>query len=74
MQPKFSDPLRRGPPPEGTPALAPGIESLRTAPSKEACSSNAGDVSWFVPVASLFVASFGYGLPRHSWPVVAASG
>lgn len=70
----FSDPSRRGPPPEGTPALAPGIEPMPTAPGKGASSSDVGDVSWFVPVANLFVASFGYGLPQHSWPVVAATG
>jgi aminobenzoyl-glutamate utilization protein B len=70
----FSDPSRRGPPPEGTPALAPGIEPMPTTPSKGAASSDVGDVSWFVPVANLFVASFGYGLPQHSWPVVAATG
>jgi aminobenzoyl-glutamate utilization protein B len=73
-QTNFQDPSRRAPPKDGTPALAAGIEPLPTTPSKGASSSDVGDVSWFVPVANLFVASFGYGLPQHSWPVVAATG
>lgn len=37
-------------------------------------STDVGDISWFVPVGGLTVASYGYGLPIHSWPVIAATG
>ena len=37
-------------------------------------STDVGDISWFVPVGGFQVASVGYGLPMHSWPVVAATG
>ena len=37
-------------------------------------STDVADISWFVPVGGLTVASHGYGLPMHSWPVVAATG
>ncbi len=73
-QMNFSDPTRRGPPPPGTPALAAGIEPLSDTPIRGASSSDVGDVSWHVPVASLLVAAYGYGLPTHSWPVAAATG
>lgn len=37
-------------------------------------STDVGDISWFVPVGGIRVAAFGYGLPIHSWPVIAATG
>jgi len=73
-QMNFSDPSRRTPPAPGTPALSARIEPLSSTPSKGASSSDVGDVSWYVPVANLMVAAYGYGLPTHTWPVVAATG
>ncbi len=73
-QMNFSDPSRRTPPKADTPALSARIEPLSTVPGKGASSSDVGDISWFVPVANLMVASYGYGLPTHTWPVAAATG
>jgi aminobenzoyl-glutamate utilization protein B len=73
-QMNFGDPSRRTPPAPGTPALSTRIEPLAEVPSKGASSSDVGDISWHVPVANLMVAAYGYGLPAHSWPVVAATG
>ena len=70
---EFRDPSR-GATPADTPALATGIEPLADAPSPARASTDVGDISWFVPVGGLRVASYGYGLPTHSWPVVAATG
>ncbi len=33
-----------------------------------------GDISWFVPVGELSVASYTYGAPGHSWQIVACTG
>ncbi|MBL8629727.1 MAG: amidohydrolase [Rhodospirillaceae bacterium] len=37
-------------------------------------STDVGDIAWNVPVAGIQVAAYGYGLPIHSWPVIAATG
>ena len=58
----------------GTPALHQGVTPLAETPIRGAASTDVGDISWFVPVANVMVASYGFGLPTHSWPVVAATG
>jgi aminobenzoyl-glutamate utilization protein B len=73
-QTNFVDPSRHGPPNADTPALSARIEPLMDKPLKGASSSDVGDISWFVPVANLMVAAYGFGLPTHTWPVVAATG
>ena len=55
-------------------ALSKTIEPLPDQVKKGESSTDVGDVSWFVPTAGVMVAGYGYGLPVHSWPVVAASG
>jgi aminobenzoyl-glutamate utilization protein B len=70
----FRDPSRRAAVSADTPALSARIEPLADTPTKGASSTDVGDISWFVPVGNLMVASYGYGLPTHSWPVAAASG
>ncbi len=72
-QTNFKDPSRSGPPP-GTPAMSERIEPMMERPAKGASSSDVGDISWFVPVANLMVAAYAYGVPTHTWPVVAATG
>lgn len=57
-----------------SPALHADILPLPDKPIRGAASTDVGDISWFVPVANVMVASYGYGLPTHSWPVVAATG
>ena len=69
----FLDPSRNGrKAPEM--ALSSRIEPLPENPIRGSASTDVGDISWFVPVANVMVASYGYGLPTHSWPVVAATG
>jgi len=60
--------------PEDAPPLFAGILPLPREPVKGSASTDIGDISWFVPVGNVMVAGYGYGLPTHSWPVVAASG
>jgi aminobenzoyl-glutamate utilization protein B len=55
-------------------ALASRIEALPDQPRRGEASTDVGDISWFVPTAGLMIAAYGYGLPTHSWPVIAASG
>ncbi len=59
---------------DDTPALATIVEPLPDEPTPARASTDVGDISWFVPVGGLRVASYGYGLPIHSWMVVAATG
>lgn len=54
--------------------LSERIEPLPDQPVRGGASTDVGDVSWFVPVGNVMVAAYGYGLPTHSWPVVAAMG
>lgn len=72
-QMEFQDPFGRTISDE-TPALATHIQPLPDAPTPARASTDVGDISWFVPIGGLGVASYGYGLPTHSWPVVAATG
>ena len=70
---EFQDPFGR-PIGEGMPALATDIDPLPDEATPARASTDVGDISWFVPIGGLGVASYGYGLPTHSWPVVAATG
>jgi len=70
---EFQDPFGRTVTDE-TPALSTVIDPLPDVPTPARASTDVGDISWFVPVGGLRVASYGYGLPTHSWPVVAATG
>ena len=72
-QQQFQDPFGRTINDE-TPALSSTIEALPDEPSPARASTDVGDISWVVPVGGLGVASYGYSLPMHSWPVVAATG
>lgn len=72
-QTEFQDPFGRTISDE-TPALATTIEPLPDIATPARASTDVGDISWFVPIGGLGVASYGYGLPTHSWPVVAATG
>lgn len=72
-QMEFQDPFGRTITDE-TPALSTIIEPLPDEPTPARASTDVGDISWFVPIGGLGVASYGYGLPTHSWPVVAATG
>lgn len=71
---EFQDPFGRAIGSDDTPALSTQIQPLPDEPSPARASTDVGDISWFVPVGGLGVASYGYGLPTHSWPVVAATG
>jgi aminobenzoyl-glutamate utilization protein B len=55
-------------------ALSEEIEPLPDEPAQELASTDVGDISWFVPVGQLSVASYAYGAPGHSWQIVAATG
>ena len=55
-------------------ALYPDVAPLADRLTEPRASTDQADISWFVPTGSLRVATFGYGLPIHSWPVVAATG
>jgi aminobenzoyl-glutamate utilization protein B len=54
--------------------LSSRIEPLGVSPAAATTSRDIGDVSCFVPSGGLAVTSYAYGLPIHSWPVVAATG
>src|SRR6185503_8431675 len=54
--------------------LSEKIEPLPGAPEKRKGSTDVGEVSWRVPTAGLRVASWTYGVPSHSWHVVACTG
>jgi aminobenzoyl-glutamate utilization protein B len=55
-------------------ALSEEIQKLPDQPTQELASSDVGDISWFVPVGELTVASYSYGAPGHSWQIVACTG
>ncbi len=55
-------------------ALSEEIEPLPDEPEQELASTDVGDISWFVPVGELSVASYSYGAPGHSWQIVACTG
>jgi aminobenzoyl-glutamate utilization protein B len=55
-------------------ALSDRVEPLRDQPGQGVASTDIGDISWFVPVGGLTVATQSYGSPGHSWQVVACTG
>ena len=56
------------------PALYNKINPLRQDPYPATASTDIADISWFVPTGGVGIASYGYNIPIHSWPVVAATG
>ena len=63
-----------GVPYAGDVVLHTEIEPLPGEIQQGPASTDVADISWFVPVGNLRVASFGYGIPTHTWPVVASTG
>lgn len=55
-------------------ALSEEVERLPDQPSQGLASTDVGDISWFVPVGQLTVATYTYGAPGHSWQIVACTG
>lgn len=55
-------------------ALSEDIEPLPAQPGQGVASTDVGDISWFVPVGQLTVATYTYGAPGHSWQIVACTG
>jgi aminobenzoyl-glutamate utilization protein B len=55
-------------------ALSEEVEPLTDEPEQGMASTDVGDISWFVPVGQLSVASYTYGAPGHSWQIVACTG
>lgn len=55
-------------------ALSERVEPLPDRPWQGLASTDVGDISWFVPVGQLTVASYRFGAPGHSWQVVACTG
>ncbi len=55
-------------------ALSEDIQPLPAEPSQGVASTDVGDISWFVPVGQLTVATYTYGAPGHSWQIVACTG
>ena len=55
-------------------ALPEQIEPLPDKPGQGLFSTDLGNVSWKVPSTILYVASYPYGVPIHSWQVTACSG
>jgi aminobenzoyl-glutamate utilization protein B len=55
-------------------ALSEEVEPLPDEPEQGMASTDVGDISWFVPVGQLSVASYTYGAPGHSWQIVACTG
>ena len=55
-------------------ALSETIEPLPEEPGHGRASTDIGDISWFVPVGRLRVASYTLGAPGHSWQIVACTG
>jgi aminobenzoyl-glutamate utilization protein B len=55
-------------------ALSETVEPLLEEPGQGLGSTDLGDISWFVPVGNLRVASYTFGAPGHSWQIVACTG
>jgi len=55
-------------------ALSEVVEPLPAQPSQGLASTDVGDISWFVPVGQLTVATHTFGAPGHSWQIVACTG
>ena len=54
--------------------LSERIEPLPDVPGQSRGSTDTGDISWFLPVGRLRVASYTFGAPGHSWQIVACTG
>jgi aminobenzoyl-glutamate utilization protein B len=54
--------------------LSGAIEPIPDEPKRQPGSSDVGDVSWFVPVGHLGVATQALGSPGHSWQITACTG
>ena len=57
-----------------TPEMAEEVEPFKTYEKAENYSTDAGDVSWIVPMISMSAATWPPGTPGHSWQAVAAGG
>ncbi len=55
-------------------ALSEVVEPLASQPGQGPASTDVGDLSWFVPVGQIHVASYTFGAPGHSWQIVACTG
>ena len=55
-------------------SLSEVIEPLPERPTQGLASTDVGDISWFVPVGRLRVATYTFGAPGHSWQIVACTG
>ncbi len=55
-------------------ALSETVEPLLEEPGQGLGSTDLGDISWFVPLGNLRVASYTYGAPGHSWQIAACTG
>lgn len=55
-------------------ALSEKIEPLPEKPGQGVASTDVGDISWYLPVGQLTVATYSYGAPGHSWQIVACTG
>lgn len=55
-------------------ALNEEVEKLPDQPFQGLASTDVGDISWFVPVGQLTVATTSVGSPGHSWQIVACTG
>ncbi|MED4225578.1 M20 family metallopeptidase [Neobacillus cucumis] len=51
--------------------LADNVNPYNVEPDFLAASTDVGDVSWIVPTGQVYVTSFAYGTPNHSWQLVA---
>jgi len=55
-------------------ALSEILEKLPDEPEQGKASTDVGDVSWLVPTGALTAASYTFGVPGHSWQIVACTG
>ena len=55
-------------------SLSEVIEPLPDVPGQSRGSTDTGDITWFLPVGRLRVASYTFGAPGHSWQIVACTG
>ena len=57
-----------------TPEMASQVEPFMISEKAENYSTDAGDVSWIIPMISMTSATWPPGAPGHSWQAVAAGG
>jgi aminobenzoyl-glutamate utilization protein B len=57
-----------------TPEMASRVQPLEISETANNYSTDAGDVSWIVPMVSMSAATWPPGTPGHSWQAVAAGG